>query len=140
LRVRALVVGLAVGATLGCSTGPTYTVVGGWQLGSSLLWLAQSGTSFAGYEFGAPAVANAPTLRDSLVCGTVIGAQVRLTLPVVTGGGEFVGTFRDAATIVGTLTASPLPPQAATMTKALAPTSIMGSGGIGPQVFPPSHC
>jgi len=139
MRVPALVVGLVVGATLACSsTGPTYTVSGTWYLGSSLLWLAQSGASFAGYDVSTPDV-NAPTLGDTLVCGTVMGAQVQLTLPAQAGGGEFIGTFRDASTIIGTLTVAPSAPRAATMTKGLPPASIGGNGGIG-QVSPPSHC
>lgn len=139
---------VAVLAATACNAGPSYTLHDGWYLNvpnvsNTGLLLGQHGTAVAGYDL-ATGLTSYPAPVGELVCGQVVDGYVHLYLPPDSSS-IFSGSFKDALTVVGTVT-GPAGPHAATMQGGyhLLPPPVLDTGlnGIGTNnpLGPPSHC
>jgi hypothetical protein len=124
-----------------CSTGPAYTLHGGWILAASgtsvTLELGQHGSGVAGYDLSVTPTAY-PAPASELVCGVVRGKNVNLYLPPDSTS-HLLGTFENDSTILGTLTTSQ-GTESATLSGTVITLSMLdGINGVIPPT-PPTHC
>ena len=132
VRIRSLarLAWIAVGVACSSATSPGHSVIGTWVRSDNndTTWFEQHGTDVAGWW--------APDGVEQLICGTVSGSTVMLTL--YPEGATYEGTFSGDALITGTETDSGgTAPYALNFSRVVADTpSMLGLGGGNCAGFP----